>query len=270
MFEKPEEMIYMIEFYQGMPESVIERLCKTVSNFDKSWLEKCVPASDEQIQQLENICGQYGYSVPKVYLDYLTTMGENDGGLLEREWDGYMEPSIHDILELFAEEYSDAREHLQQGLLLFSYHWTDAHCYLSISKAENNPVITDWEKHYFAGNFEKYLFQKAFDIYQEKFEYKSSVGTSINSCEAILKKYLFPCSICGGTAEEKMAFVRWIVKSLDLHEKETWFGDNLHYFSYNAHYALSVNIYQSLLLIFSCDDIMLKKKIDSKLNCIFS
>jgi hypothetical protein len=198
-------------------------------------------------------------------------MGESDGGLLEREWDGYMEPNIHTILELFCDEDFDAIEYLQQGLLLFSYHWTEAHCFLRIGKQEDNPVVTDWKNHYFAGSFEKYLFQKAFNIYQEKFKHKSSVGTSINSCDALLKKYSFPCSVCGGTAEEKMEFVRWlVVRSLDLHEKEAWFGDELNYFSYNDHYALSVNIYHSLLLVFSCDDIIWKKKLDAQLNSIFS
>ena len=113
--------------------------------------------------------------------------------------------------------------------------------------------------------------QKAFNMYQEKFEHKVSVGTSVNSCDAILKKYSFPCSICGGTAEEKMEFVRWLaVRFLDLQEEEVWFGDKLHYFSYNEHYALSVNTYHSPLLVFSCDDILLKKKIDAQLNSIFS
>ena len=249
----------------------MERLYRTISNFDRSWSSKCMSASDGEIQHLENICAEYGYRIPKVYLDYLNTMGESDGGLLEREWDGYMEPNIHTILELFCDEDFDAQEYLQQGLLLFSYHWTEAHCYLRIGKQEDNPVVTDWENHYFAGSFEKYLFQKAFNIYQEKFEHKVSVGTSVNSCDAILKKYSFPCSICGGTAEEKMEFVRWLaVRFLDLHEEEVWFGDKLHYFSYNEHYALSVNTYHSPLLVFSCDDILLKKKIDAQLNSIFS
>lgn len=261
----------MVQFYQGTPDSIMERLFRTISNFDSSWSSKCVSASNEQIQQLENICAEYGYHIPKVYLDYLKAMGESDGGLLEREWDGYMEPNIHTILELFCDEDFDAIEYLQQGLLLFSYHWTEAHCYLRIGKQEDNPVVTDWKNHYFAGSFEKYLFQKAFNIYQEKFEHKSSVGTSINSCDALLKKYSFPCSVCGGTAEEKMEFVRWlVVRSLDLHEKEAWFGDELNYFSYNEHYALSVNIYHSLLLVFSCDDIIWKKKLDAQLNSIFS
>ena len=166
----------------------MERLYRTISNFDRSWSSKCMSASDRQIQQLENICAEYGYRIPKVYLDYLKAMGENDGGLLEREWDGYMEPNIHTILELFCDEDFDAQEYLQQGLLLFSYHWTEAHCYLRIKKQEDNPVVTDWENHYFAGSFEKYLFQKAFNIYQEKFEHKLSVGTSVSSCDDIILK----------------------------------------------------------------------------------
>ncbi len=77
---------------------------------------------------------------------------------------------------------------MQQGFLLLSYHWTEAHCYLRIKKQEDNPVVTDWENHYFAGSFEKYLFQKAFNIYQEKFEHKLSVGTSVSSCDDIILK----------------------------------------------------------------------------------
>ena len=69
----------MVQFYQGTPESVMERLYRTISNFDRSWGSKCVSASDEQIQQLENICAEYGYGVPKVYLDYLKAMEESDG-----------------------------------------------------------------------------------------------------------------------------------------------------------------------------------------------
>ena len=87
---------------------------------------------------------------------------------------------------------------------MFSYHWTETHCYLNVSRSDDNPLVTDWEKRCFAGSFEKYLFQKAFEIYQEKFQYKLSVGTSINSCDAILKIHSFTYSIRSGTAEEKI------------------------------------------------------------------
>jgi len=67
-----------------------------------------------------------------------------------------------------------------------------------------------------------------------------------------------------------MEFVRWLVVSLpDLHDKEAWFSDNQNYCSYNEHYALSINIHHSLRLVFSCDDIILKKKIDTQLKRIF-
>ncbi len=42
----------MVQFYQDAG-SVMERAAQTISYFDKSWSSKCVPASDEQIPQLE-------------------------------------------------------------------------------------------------------------------------------------------------------------------------------------------------------------------------
>jgi hypothetical protein len=58
VFGKLEEVFPIVEFYQGTIDSVMERLCKTIWNFDKSWIGKCIPASDEKIQQLENICSR--------------------------------------------------------------------------------------------------------------------------------------------------------------------------------------------------------------------
>lgn len=267
----------MITFYQGTLDTVMERLGESVSNFDGSWLEKCVPAAEEQIQQFENICSQYGYRLPKVYLDYLRTMGKNDSGLLEREWDGFAEPNISRILELFEEEDSDAREALQRGLLLFLYHCIDMNCYLDISKLEENPtvtineeenpIVTIRESKYFAESFEKYLFQKAFKIYQHQFQYCTSIGTSIHSFDAILKKYACPCSVYGGTTEERRNFARGLAERFSM--DETWFGDKVRYFSYDTWYALEIDIWYSFRLNFSCDDPMLKKQADSELEKIF-
>lgn len=50
---------------------------------------------------------------------------------------------------------------------------------------------------------------------------------------------------------------------------ETWFGDKVHYFSYDTWYALEIDIWHSFLLVFSCDDPMLKKRADSELEKIF-
>ena len=244
----------MIEFYSGDTDTAIQRLCHSLDSFEPEWKYKVRPASDEDIARLQCICNQYGYHIPDVYMSYLRTMGADDGGLLEREWDGSMECDILSILDLFEDENYDAVDDLKRGLLLFSYHWTDTNCYLDVSRSEDNPPVLDRDCQYFTGSFEKYLFQKAFNIYQEQVILKTSVGPSLNSCDVILKRHLFACAECGGTIEERMQFVKWWMKSLRLSGEEAWFSDKVHYFSYNNDYALSVNLYSGMLIVFSCND----------------
>lgn len=66
---------------------------------------------------------------------------------------------------------------------MFSWHWAEANFYLSISKKnKNNPVVIDYEKKYWAGSFEKYLFQKAFELYEDTFVHTFSFGLSRYEC----------------------------------------------------------------------------------------
>lgn len=78
----------MVDFYEGTLDTLRERLCSSISSFDPEWVKSCVPATEEQIQQLQDILAEYHQTVPTAYLHYLRGMGQNDGGLLEREWDG--------------------------------------------------------------------------------------------------------------------------------------------------------------------------------------
>ena len=82
-----------------------------------------------------------------------------------------------------------------------------------------------------------------------------------------MKKYSRPCSIHGGTVEERMNFVRWLTEPFSI--KETWFGDDFHYFSYDKWYALEINTSHSFWMTFSCNDPVLKEKADSELEKIF-
>ncbi|MDE7224582.1 MAG: hypothetical protein K2O34_12500, partial [Acetatifactor sp.] len=139
---------------------------------------------------------------------------------------------------------------------------------LRLSDWSDNPVVTDKNGKYFAGSFEKYLFQQAFKMYHEKFQYKAGVGNSIKSMDEVLKKYSLPCSVFGGTAEERMDFVRRLVEPF--HPQKAWFSDELHYFCYDETYALSINLYWSCLIVFSCNDPALKEKADRELAKIFT
>lgn len=123
----------MVEFQEGTLDTLMERLCSGISGFDPEWAKRCVPATEEQIRQLKDILAEYNYTIPAAYLYYLKRMGQDDGGLLENEGD-----------------------------VCF---------YMKISNKEDNPMVTDWGGVYVTESFEKYLFRKAFRMYQRGFTY---------------------------------------------------------------------------------------------------
>ncbi len=103
----------MAEFQEGTLDTLMERLCSSISGFDPEWVTRCVPAAEEQIQQLKDILAEYNYTIPAVYLYYLRRMGQNDGGLLEDEGDG--EVDIGTVLELLPGKCED----LEKGFFSF-------------------------------------------------------------------------------------------------------------------------------------------------------
>ncbi len=45
----------MAEFQEGTLDTMMERLCSSISGFDPEWVTRCVPATEEQIRQLQDI-----------------------------------------------------------------------------------------------------------------------------------------------------------------------------------------------------------------------
>ena len=88
-----------IPFEKGTLDTMIDRLCITMNSMDKEWSKKIEPASQNQIQSLREILKQHGRSIPLAYLLFLQTMGMNDNGLLEQEWDGYSEVNSNTLLD---------------------------------------------------------------------------------------------------------------------------------------------------------------------------
>ena len=91
----------MAEFQEGTLDTLMERLCSSISGFDPEWVTRCVPATEEQIQQLQDILAEYHYTIPAVYLYYLRRMGRDNGGLLEHD----CEMDIDTILKLLEGDY---------------------------------------------------------------------------------------------------------------------------------------------------------------------
>lgn len=200
----------MAEFQEGTLDTLMERLCSSISGFDPEWVMRCVPATEEQIQQLQDILAKYNYTIPAAYLYYLRRMGQNDGGLLETECCD-LEVDIGTVLELLPGKCED----LEKGLFQFSDHWADACFYMKLSAADDNPMVTDREGVYVTESFEKYLFRKAFCMYESSFTYSESTSSSV--CSHPEKNKKEDCGTCpyyGDTVEERMDFINQMAERL--------------------------------------------------------
>ena len=256
----------MIKFQEGTPDTMIERLRDAISGFDRKWAGKCRPATEKQIQRLENIVKKYHWELPDAYLRYLRAMGKNDAGLLENEWDG-CEPGIDAILKLFEGSKNDSsvRRCLKEGNFLFSYNWGGSNFYLRLSETKADPpvvesVFANPEGKYVAGSFEKYLFRQAFKMYQETFKYHVSSDRSLCNHEEKGKEDCRTCSVYGETAKERMETALQVTQAYGL--EGAWFGDRVQYFWYDERYALIINVRDGFRIEFSYNDAALKEQFE--------
>ncbi len=244
--------IEMAEFQEGTLDTLMERLCNSISGFDPEWVKRCVPAAEEQIQQLQDILAEYNYTIPAAYLYYLRKMGKDDGGLLERELD-FCEADIDTVLELQNEE------DLEKGLFCFAYSDPfDIGFYMKLSSMDDNPsVVTDWEEKN-AESFEKYLFQRAFHMYQESFAHSHFDSASV--CHE--EKDKDECRTCPYqwiTAKERMDWVAGTAQSYGV--KKVWFSDQTHFICYNSNYAFEIKVCEGYSMLFCCNDDKLLKQV---------
>ncbi len=190
----------------------MERLCSSISGFDPEWVKRCVPATEEQIQQLQDIMAEYYYTIPAAYLYYLRKMRKDDGGLLERE----------------------------------------------LSSMDDNPsVVTDWEEKN-AESFEKYLFQRAFHMYQDSFAHGDVDSTSV--CHE--EKNKDDCRTCPyryRTEKERMDWVVQTAKSYNF--EKAWFSDQTHFICYTLNYALEIKVCDGYSMRFDCNDNKLLRRV---------
>lgn len=250
----------MVEFQEGTLDTLMERLCSGISGFDPEWAKRCVPATEEQIRQLKDILAEYNYTIPAAYLYYLKRMGQDDGGLLENEWDG-CEVDIGTVLELLPGKCED----LEKGLFQFSDHWADACFYMKLSNKEDNPMVTDWGGVYATGSFEKYLFRKAFHMYQRGFTYTDFKSESVcDHHERKKKENCRTCPYCGETVEKRMDFINQMAESYGI--KKAWFSDQAHFICYSASYAFEINVCTGYSIQFCCNDDKLWEQVKYSLS----
>ena len=187
------------------------------------------------------------------------------GDLLERELD-FCEADIDTVLELQNEE------DLEKGLFCFAYSDTfDIGFYMKLSSMDDNPsVVTDWEEKN-AESFEKYLFQRAFHMYQYSFAHRYAYSTLKSASVCHEDKDKDDCRTCPYrccTEKERMDWVVQTAKSYDF--EKAWFSDQTHFICYTLNYALEIKVCDGYSLVFCCnDDKLLERVMYSRLSKIF-
>lgn len=240
-----------IPFLQGPLDTVAERLCRTMDSMDRSWSQKVEPATREQIEALWRLSGleERGQPIPAVYRLFLESMGRDDNGLLEQEWDGFSQPDIDSLLEMYSNPRND--ELKERNGLTFLTHWTDATLFLKLTGEDDPPVCSDSSgRGLFSGSFEKYLFQMAFRrAEQTQFLYHILLGGSPQDVELILAQAELSPSEGGGV--RALALFEDILDGYGI--EKAWFSDAVQYCGVGPELAVRVTGTWGLNIALSSD-----------------
>ena len=124
--------------------------------------------------------------------------------------------------------------------------------------------VTEIGRNAFSGCFEKYLFRKAFYMYQQRFAHSDFHSPSVCREENKDKEDCKMCPFCGDTAEERMDFVIRMADTYGL--KKAWFSDRTHFICFNSNYAFEIRVDEGYAVKFCCNNDALWKKVRYSLN----
>lgn len=251
-----------ISFEKGSLTTMIERLCKTMNSMDKEWSKKIEPALQSQIQTLTEILKQYDKSIPLAYLLFLQTMGMNDNGLLEQEWDGATEVNLDVALERYR-QYYDYDDFILSGFLPFSFHWAESILSMKLT-GEDNPPVYYWGKELFSGSFENYLFQMAFrQVENTQFLYQVHCATSKEEFRDILAEK----AAQNLSWTKPMELIETLLKPYRL--QKAWFSDDVRFCGVASEYIISVDLNWALNIMVSSDNYAVLQNMKNNLTHLF-
>lgn len=166
----------------GTDDDLFCRLAEYITMFNKGWINKIKPASKEQIFELKKVLRLeeiYKQELPKSYEIFLSTMGNNDGGLLSGSYVGSTD--IESIIEL-NRDFHEFPEPNEGACFPFIAGTVQQYAFDFNGKHLENVVMTDCAKVVCvkSENFEKFLFQSAYFQFERYTFHRLFVATSNN------------------------------------------------------------------------------------------
>ncbi len=159
---------------EGTPDTIFERLSAYISHIDKDWINRIKPASKESIEEIRRLSRiqETGYDFPEVYLQYMKYMGEDDGEFLS--YGLYADTGIKEIIELYKINIRCHEDEINPYQLIFAINnEVDAEFYITMNTKGEHKITTNFDESYhidgYSENFEKLLFQTAYDIYERRY-----------------------------------------------------------------------------------------------------
>lgn len=253
-------------FLKGTLDNYIDRLCATMKYVDKEWAGKIRPATTEQIERLCNLAGMKGkpLKLPKTYMAYLKKLGQDDGGLLEWEWDHCTEVIIDVICKRYDNYAVYAPDFDLSRYLLIATHWMESELFLDITGGDNPPVYYNANELY-AASFEKYTFQMAFDIMlRKRYLYCDSISLSLRMTQALLDRPDEDKENFGGTIQERLACAMKLLERYSL--QPAWFSDEVRCCCFGEKMAVKVEVSFAILIVIGSDDEILIQKMKEELE----
>ena len=204
---------------QGNNEDLFQRLSEYISFFDKSWVNRIKPASQESIERLKQVSefDKWNKEFPKEYHIFLEHMGNDDGGLLSETLMG--KTAIEKIIEVCEDEKEVDLDPFNSPYFLFFNDYLARELSFDLNKDTKYSIVNQSLK-VEAETFEKLLFQCAF----RRFElYNNWVFAFQNQNER--NPNLF-CAIDGITKKYNM--------------QKAWFSDEQNYIALGENYGFCI------------------------------
>lgn len=231
---------------EGSDDTIYKRLEKYILPVDSEWSKRLKPAKQKNIDKVYSISRmeEVGYYFPKSYLEYLKYMGEDDGQFLS--YGIHANTDLATIILDYEGKEEDPFDSIEPNHYVFAFNTDVGVEYYITTKANGKQIITSgnderYGMEYYSENFEKLLFQMAFDIYERRyFKYQYYFGTNRITLDKTLQRL-------GVRIEDIFLVIDEMANKYGFNK--VWFSDAYHYiamkdnFSFWLHRDMAISGY---------------------------